>query len=90
MYSEWNSCMAGRDGVFSSLRTPDAEYPLLNLEEGRPTTDWGLMLNEVNMVSRSTAALSARAIPEWSVQRLACGFRALHSRQDIFAEELHL
>lgn len=48
------------------------------------------ILNEVNMVSRSTAALRPRTIPECSVQQLASGFRALHSRQDIFAEELNL
>ena len=31
----------GPEGVFSSLRTTDVECPILNLEEGSRSTDWG-------------------------------------------------
>src|SRR5713226_7853952 len=37
----------GKDAYFSSLRTTDAEFPILNLEQGRPITSWGRMIFHV-------------------------------------------
>ena len=34
----------GEDAFFSSLRAKDVEYPILNLEQGRPVTGWGRMI----------------------------------------------
>ena len=34
----------GEDAFFSSLRGKDAEYPILNLEQGRSVTGWGRMI----------------------------------------------
>jgi catechol 2,3-dioxygenase-like lactoylglutathione lyase family enzyme len=34
----------GENSYFSSLRAKDTEYPILNLEEGRPATGWGRMI----------------------------------------------
>ena len=50
----------GPDGVFSSLRMPDAEYPLLTLEEGRPTTDWSRMIFHVADVDSSWRYLNEK------------------------------
>jgi len=34
----------GEDAYFSSLRAKDAQYPILNLEQGRSVTGWGRMI----------------------------------------------
>ena len=34
----------GEDACFSSLRAKDAEYPILNLEQGRSVAGWGRMI----------------------------------------------
>ena len=34
----------GDDACFSSLRAKDAEYPILNLEQGHSVTGWGRMI----------------------------------------------
>ncbi len=34
----------GEGAPFSSLRTKDAEYPILNLEQGRSVPGWGRMI----------------------------------------------
>ncbi len=34
----------GEDGCFSSLRAKDAEYPILNLEQGQSVAGWGRMI----------------------------------------------
>jgi catechol 2,3-dioxygenase-like lactoylglutathione lyase family enzyme len=34
----------GEGQCFSSLRTQDAPYPILNLEQGEPVTQWGRLI----------------------------------------------
>ena len=34
----------GEEAYFSSLRTKDGKNPILNLEQGKPTTEWGRVI----------------------------------------------
>src|SRR5919197_3697923 len=43
----------GSEATFSSLRMREAEHPIINLEEGRPATDWGRIIFHVADVDSS-------------------------------------
>jgi catechol 2,3-dioxygenase-like lactoylglutathione lyase family enzyme len=70
----------GPDGVFSSLRTRDVEYPILNLEEGRPTTDWGRMIFQVADVDLSWRYLKEKGFEPDGPRDACWGERYFHMR----------
>jgi catechol 2,3-dioxygenase-like lactoylglutathione lyase family enzyme len=68
----------GPNGIFSSLRPPDAECPILNLEEGRPTTDWGRMIFHVADVDSSWRYLKEKGFEPNRPQDASWGERFFH------------
>jgi catechol 2,3-dioxygenase-like lactoylglutathione lyase family enzyme len=51
----------GEGECFSSLRTQDAPYPILNLEQGEPVTRWGRLIFHVADVDACWACLRGTA-----------------------------
>jgi catechol 2,3-dioxygenase-like lactoylglutathione lyase family enzyme len=70
----------GPDGVFSSLRTADVEYPVLNLEQASGTTDWGRMIFHVSDVDRSWSHLTDKGFEPDRPQDAGWGERYFHMR----------
>ena len=52
----------GEDAYFSSLRTRDGIYPILNLERGNPVTRWGRLIFHVPDVDRFWAYLMGKGL----------------------------
>ena len=50
----------GSNASFSSLRIPDTEFPIINLQLGQPTADWGRMIFHVADVDAFWAHLKER------------------------------
>ena len=68
----------GEDGCFSSLRAQDTEYPILNLEEGRPATGWGRMIFYVADVDAFWTYLKERGFNPARPQDASWGERYFH------------
>ena len=68
----------GPHGVFSSLRTTDAGSPILNLEQGRPTKDWGRMIFHVADVDSSWNYLTERGFQPEKPHDASWGERYFH------------
>jgi len=47
----------GSSAAFTSLRIPNCDFPLINLQLGQPATDWGRMIFHVSDVSAFWAHL---------------------------------
>jgi catechol 2,3-dioxygenase-like lactoylglutathione lyase family enzyme len=50
----------GEEAYFSSLRTKDGKDPILNLEQGKPATEWGRLIFYVVDVDASWTYLKER------------------------------
>jgi len=68
----------GEDAFFSSLRAKDVEYPILNLEEGRPATGWGRMIFYVADVDAFWTYLKERGFDPERPQDASWGERYFH------------
>lgn len=58
----------GKDAYFSSLRMTDAEFPILNLEQGAPFTRWGRIIFHVVDVDALWAFLKERGLDPGTTQ----------------------
>ena len=66
----------GEEAYFSSLRTKDSKNPILNLEQGKPATEWGRVIFYVVDVDALWAYLRERGFdPERPRPRDRVGFR---------------
>jgi catechol 2,3-dioxygenase-like lactoylglutathione lyase family enzyme len=70
----------GPGAVFSSLQLPDTEYPILNLEMGRPETTWGRMIFHVADVDSSWRHLKEKGFEPERPQDASWGERYFHMR----------
>lgn len=69
----------GKDAFFSSLRAAaDAELPILNLEQGRPITEWGRMIFYVADVDEFWKYLKDRGFDPQRPQDASWGERYFH------------
>ena len=73
----------GPEGVFSSLRTTDAECPILNLEEGSRSTDWGRIIFHVADVDSSWRYLEDKGFKPDKPQDAVWGERYFHMRDPV-------
>jgi catechol 2,3-dioxygenase-like lactoylglutathione lyase family enzyme len=65
----------GEGEFFSSLRTEDAPYPILNLEQGEPVTRWGRLIFYVADVDACWAYLREKGFHPESPQDASWGER---------------
>ncbi len=68
----------GEDAYFSSLRAKDAQYPILNLEQGRSVTGWGRMIFYVPDVDAMWVYLKEKGFHPQSPQDASWGERYFH------------
>ena len=68
----------GEDAFFSSLRSKDAEYPILNLEQGRSVTGWGRMIFYVVDVDAFWEYLRGKGLQPESPRDASWGERYFH------------
>jgi catechol 2,3-dioxygenase-like lactoylglutathione lyase family enzyme len=68
----------GSNAYFSSLRTTDAEFPILNLEQSRPVTLWGRMIFHVDDVDSFWTYLKNRGFDPQTPQDASWGERYFH------------
>ena len=68
----------GPDAYFSSLRIADAEFPVLNLEQGAPVIRWGRIILHVADVDASWAFLKERGFAPERPQNASWGERYFH------------
>jgi catechol 2,3-dioxygenase-like lactoylglutathione lyase family enzyme len=68
----------GKDALFSSLRTADAGSPILNLEQGSPTSHWGRMIFHVADVDAFWTLLRERGFDPEKPQDASWGERYFH------------
>jgi len=68
----------GEDAFFSSLRSKDAEYPILNLEQGRSVTGWGRMIFYVADVDAFWEYLRGKGLQPESPRDASWGERYFH------------
>ena len=67
-------------GYFSSLRTKDGKDPILNLEHGSPTTQWGRLIFHVSDVDRLWAYFKEKGLHPESPRDASWGERYFHMR----------
>ena len=70
----------GPDAAFSSLRMSGAESPIVNLEAGRPTTNWGRIIFHVADVDSSWAYLKEKGFEPDKPRDAIWGERYFHMR----------
>lgn len=70
----------GPNSVFSSLRLPVAEYPIVNLEIGHPTTNWGRIIFHVADVDSCWRDLRANGFDADPPKDANWGERYFHMR----------
>jgi catechol 2,3-dioxygenase-like lactoylglutathione lyase family enzyme len=70
----------GPNSVFSSLRMPVAEYPIVNLEVGHPTTNWGRIIFHVADVDSCWRDLRANGFDADPPKDASWGERYFHMR----------
>jgi catechol 2,3-dioxygenase-like lactoylglutathione lyase family enzyme len=68
----------GEDAFFSPLCATDAEYPILNLEQGRPATGWGRMIFYVPDVDAFWGYLKERGFDPARPRDASWGERYFH------------
>ncbi|MGH9545438.1 MAG: VOC family protein [Terriglobales bacterium] len=68
----------GEDVGFSSLRAKGAEYPILNLEQGRAVTGWGRMIFYVADVDAFWEYLRGKGFVPESPRDASWGERYFH------------
>src|SRR5215469_1412527 len=68
----------GPHDVFSSLRMPKAEYPIVNLESGRPETNWGRIIFHVADVDASWNHLKQKGFDPDRPRNASWGERYFH------------
>ena len=68
----------GEDASFSSLRAKDAEYPILNLEQGRSVPGWGRMIFYVADVDAFWEYLRGKGFNPESPRDASWGERYFH------------
>jgi catechol 2,3-dioxygenase-like lactoylglutathione lyase family enzyme len=68
----------GEGEFFSSLRTEDAQYPILNLEQGEPVTRWGRLIFYVADVDAFSAYLRGKGFSPESPRDASWGERYFH------------
>jgi catechol 2,3-dioxygenase-like lactoylglutathione lyase family enzyme len=68
----------GPYGAFSSLRTSEAESPILNLEQGGLTADWGRMIFHVADVDSSWNYLTEKGFDPERPHDASWGERYFH------------
>jgi catechol 2,3-dioxygenase-like lactoylglutathione lyase family enzyme len=68
----------GEDACFSSLRARGAEYPILNLDQGRSVTGWGRIIFYVADVDAFWAHLKERGFAPPRPQDASWGERYFH------------
>jgi catechol 2,3-dioxygenase-like lactoylglutathione lyase family enzyme len=68
----------GPEAYFSSLRTAQAEFPILNLEQGHPENRWGRMIFQVADVDRFWAFLKDKGFDPPRPMDASWGERYFH------------
>jgi catechol 2,3-dioxygenase-like lactoylglutathione lyase family enzyme len=68
----------GEGEFFSSLRTEDAPYPILNLEQGEPVTRWGRLIFYVADVDACWAYLRGKGFHPENPRDASWGERYFH------------
>ena len=63
----------GEEAYFSSLRTNDGKNPILNLEHGKPATEWGRLIFYVVDVDASWTYLKERGFDPRKATRRVMG-----------------
>ena len=66
------------NGYFSSLRTKDGKDPILNLEHGNPTTQWGRLIFHVFDVDGLWAYFKEKGLHPESPRDASWGERYFH------------
>lgn len=66
------------NGYFSSLRTKDGKDPILNLEHGNPTTQWGRLIFHVSDVDGLWAYFKEKGLHPESPRDASWGERYFH------------
>lgn len=85
----------GPNAEFTSLRISHAEFPLINLQQGRPTVDWGRIIFHVSDVDTFYANLKQKGFEPDSPQDAPWGERYFHMHDPdghelSFARPLHI
>jgi catechol 2,3-dioxygenase-like lactoylglutathione lyase family enzyme len=70
----------GPDAAFTSLQIPGAEFPLINLQLGRPVAGWGRMIFYVSDVDAFWECLRQKGFKPDSPQDACWGERYFHMR----------
>ena len=68
----------GEEANFSSLRTKDGKDPILNLEQGKPATEWGRLIFHVVDVDASWTYLKGRGFDPERPRDASWGERYFH------------
>lgn len=68
----------GPNAGFSSLRIPDTEFPIINLEQGVPMVNWGRIIFHVADVDTFWAHLAEKGFAPQSPENAAWGERYFH------------
>ena len=68
----------GKHSYFSSLRMADAEFPILNLEQGSPIAGWGRVIFYVADVDAFWTYLKAKGLNPHQPQDATWGERYFH------------
>ena len=68
----------GEDARFSSIRAKNAEYPILNLEQGRSVPGWGRMIFYVVDVDAFWESLRGKGFQPESPRDASWGERYFH------------
>jgi catechol 2,3-dioxygenase-like lactoylglutathione lyase family enzyme len=68
----------GEEACFSSLRTNDGKNPILNLEQGKPATEWGRLIFCVVDVDASWTYLKGRGFDPERPRDASWGERYFH------------
>jgi catechol 2,3-dioxygenase-like lactoylglutathione lyase family enzyme len=68
----------GPNTGFSSLRIPDTEFPIINLQQGPPIVNWGRIIFHVSDVDTLWAHLDEKGFDAESPENAAWGERYFH------------
>ena len=69
----------GEGQWFSSLRTQDATYPILNREQGEPATRWGRLIFHVEDVNACWTYLRGKGFHPENPRDASWGERYFHA-----------
>ncbi len=68
----------GSSAAFTSLRIPNCDFPLINLQLGQPATDWGRMIFHVSDVGAFWAHLKQKGFEPHRPADASWGERYFH------------